>query len=236
MQTFDFQRALLDLRRANDRPEPGTLRLARPWMPLPLWRQVSAMQHDAGRHAVRVLALGGAMAVMVTFADVHQGLVILAVAACSGLLGFEFSTALAATADQGVFAVHYARGSGPVLRGQLSITVASTLLVAAVLVGWRSLAAPDAALLVILLSGYGALGACLQARLGSPNLGEFIDKVGLNMVGPLLWGRAMLGPVVLLAGALTLAHRVFPIAAAIAIAAAVVVTWPIEKKPPEEPA
>jgi len=236
MQTFDFQRALLDLRRANDRPEPSAHRLARPWMPLPLWRQVSAMQHDASRHAVRVLALGGAIAAMVTFADVHQGLVILAIAACSGLLGFEFSTALAATADQAVFAVHYPRGSGPVLRGQLVVTVASTLLVAAALVGWRFAVAPDEALRVILLTGYGALGAGLQARLGSPNLSEFIDKAGFNMVGPLLWGRAMLGPVVLLVGTLSLEHHAALIAVAVASVAAVVVTWPIEKKPPEEPA
>ena len=236
MQTFDFQRALLDLRRANDRPEPGTLRLARPWMPLPLWRQVSAMQHEAVRHLVRIVALGGAMAGIVAFADVRQGLIILALAACSGMLGFEFSSALAATADQGIFVVHYPRGSGPVLRGQLLVSLAFTLLVAGVLVGWRFAFAPGDALLVVLLCGYGALAAGLQARLGSPNLGTFIDKFSFEMVGPMLWGRAMLGPVVLLAGALSLVHHVSAVAVAIAGLAVAVITWPIENKPSEDPA
>ncbi len=247
MQTFDFQRALLDLRRANDRQDPATLRLAQPWMPLPLWRQLSSMQHQAARHLLRVVALGGSMAAIVALADVREGLVILALAACSGMLGFEFSTGLAATADQGIFVVHYRRGSGSVLRGQLLVSLGFTLLVAVVLVSWRFIHAPAEALLVILLCGYGALGAGLQARLGSPNLGEFVDKVGFSMVGPLLWGRAMLGPVVLLAGALVLEHRLFHhdfiedaewsfVAAAVAVVAAVVVTSPIEKKPPQEPA
>lgn len=243
MQTFDFQRALLDLRRANDRPEPGRLRLARPWMPLPLWRQVAAMQHGLGRHAARIAALGCAVAAMVAFADVREGLVVLALAGCSGLLGFEFSAALAATADQGVFAVHYRRGSGSVLRGQLVVMLVSVLTVAVAAAGWRWAVSPSAALSVVLLCGYGALGAGLQARLGSPNLGSIVDTVGLSMLGPLLWGRAMLGPAVLLVGAFISLHAllvpasvgasVWPaVGIGVAIVAAVVVTWPIEKNLP----
>lgn len=240
MQTFDFQRMLLDLRRAGDQPRPGRLRLARDWMPLSLWRQLAAMQHSAARHTVRLAAATVALASIVWFADARQGLVMLALAAVAGFIGFEFSGALAATADQGVFVVHYRRGSGSVLRGQLVTMLLSCLLVAVLAISWQWTQAPDEALSALLLCGYGALGAALQARLGSPNLGAFVDVVGFEMLGPLLWGRAMLGPAVLLIGAVSLSHLVLrpaaeasqilvALAAATLAAAAAVGTWPLEK-------
>jgi hypothetical protein len=242
MQTFDFQRALLDLRRASEQPQPSPLRLARPWMPLPLWRQFAAMQHGATRHAVRLIAVTACLAAVVFFADAREGLVVLAVAACSGFLGFELSGSLAATADQRVFMVHYTRGSGPVLRGQLLTMVALTLCLGAVAVGWQGISSPPEALSALLLCGYGALGAGLQARLGSPNLGAYADLMGFNAIGPLLWARAMLGPAVVFVGAVALSHGLLrpavdstdvwvTVAIVTAAAAAIVVTWPLETRP-----
>jgi hypothetical protein len=242
MQTFDFQRLLLDLRRASDRPQPSNLRLARSWMPLPLWRQLATMQHTAARHAVRLAAAAAALAAIVFFAEVREGLVLLAVAACSGFLGFEFAGALSATADQSVFLVHYRRGSGHVLRGQLVTMLVLTLGVGAAAVGWQCVASPLEAVSTLVLCGFGALGAALQARLGSPNIGAYVDLLGLGAIGPVLWLRAMLGPTVVFVCAVALSHGVLRpsvestdtwivVLIVTAAVAAFVVTWPLEKRP-----
>ena len=240
MQTFDFQRVLLDLRRASDRPQPGTLRLARPWMPLPLWRQLASMQHTAARHAIRIVAATAALAAIIYFAEAREGLVLLALAACAGFLGFEFSGALAATADQGVFVVHYRRGSARVLWGQLITMLVLTLAMGAAAVAWQWTPTSHEAASALVLCGCGALGAALQARLGSPNLGAYVDIFGLNGIGPLLWVRAMLGPAVVFVGAVALSHGLLrpsegtdvwvTVLVATPIVAAVVVTWPLEKR------
>ena len=241
MQTFDFQRVLLDLRRASDRPQPGTLRLARPWMPLPLWRQLAAMQHTAARHAVRVVAATVALAAIIFFAEAREGLVLLALAGCAGFLGFEFSGSLAATADQGVFVVHYRRGSARVLAGQLATMLLLTLAMGAAAVAWQWPSSSNEALSTLVLCGCGALGAALQARLGSPNIGAYVDLLGFNAIGPLLWVRAMLGPAVVFIGAVALSHGLlrplegapnvwFTVLIGTVATAAVVVTWPLEKR------
>ncbi len=241
MQTFDFQRALLDLRRAGDRPQPGSLRLARAWMPLAVWRQLAAMQHGVGRRGARLAVATATLAAIVFFADARHGLVVLAIAACSGFIGFEFSGALAATADQGVFLVHYRNGSGRVLRAQLATMLVLALLVGGIAVGWQWTSTPLEVLCVILLCGYGAMGAAVQARLGSPNLGAFVDVLGFSAIGPLLWARAMLGPAILFVGTVALSRQIlrpsdepgelWPIVAiATVVVATVVVTWPLEKE------
>jgi hypothetical protein len=243
MQVFDFQRVLLDLRRAGDRPQPGRLRLARAWMPTALWRQLATMQHGLAKRLVRITAAGAALAALVALADARNGLVVLAIAGCGGLLGFELSGSLAATADQGGFVVHYRRGSASVLRAQLATMLGLSLFVGAVAVAWRWTATPPAVASAILLCGFGALGAALQARLGSPNLAAFVDIMGLEWVGPLLWARAMLGPVVLVVGTVALSRQVLrppvdgsqlwvSVAIATAIAAAVIATRPLEKEAP----
>jgi hypothetical protein len=238
MQTFDFQRMLLDLRHAGDRPQPGRLRLARAWMPLALWRQLATMQHTAGKHVLRLVVAGSALGALVFFADARHGLVVLAIAACSGFIGFEFSGALAATADQAVLQVHYRRGSASVLRAQLATMLGLTLCMGAGAVGWQSTSAPEQ-VSAILLCGYGALGAAVQARLGSPNLGAYVDVLGFGAIGPVLWARAMLGPAVLFVGAVALSHQILRpssagtdlwamVAIATAAAAAALATRPIE--------
>jgi hypothetical protein len=94
----------------------------------------------------------------------------------------------------------------------------------------------------LLLCGFGALGAALQARLGSPNIGAYVDLLGFGAIGPLLWMRAMLGPAVVFVGAAALSHGLLrpsvesmdvwiAVMVVTAAAAAIVVTWPLEKRP-----
>ena len=241
LQTFDFQRVFLDLRRVSSRAQPGRVRLARAWMPLALWRQLAGLQQGAVRQAVHLGAVMLALAAIVRFADLDQGLVLLAAASLAGWLGLELSGALAATADQAAFVVHYPRGSASVLRRQLLTMLLLSLAAGALAVGWQSIISPGEALVVLLLCGYGALGAALQARLGSPNIGAYLDILGFDAVGPLLWARAMIGPAVLFVGAVALFHgllhatpqsaRAWAVVAMAAAALAVVVTtWSLEAK------
>lgn len=243
MQVFDFQRVLLDLRRASDRPQPGGLRLARTWMPTALWRQLAAMQHGIGKHLVRLCVAGLALAALVYFGNARDGLVILAIAACGATIGLELSGSLAATADQSVFVLHYRRGSAVVLLTQWITMLLLALLVGGLAVGGQWGASPREVLAAALLCGYGAMGAALQARLGSPNLAKFVDVIGFEWVGPLLWGRAMAGPAVLLLATVALSRQLWHppadgaqtwvvIATLTAAVAAVVATRPLETKAP----
>ncbi len=242
LQTFDFQRVLLDLRSAGEPPVPGGLRMTRAWMPLALWRQLATMQHGFAHRALRVGAAAAAVAVVVFFAEAREGLVLLVLAACCGFIGIEFSGPVAATADHVVFGVHYPRGSAPVLRTQVATMLALTVGIGALAVGWQWAEPSREALVVLLLCGYGGLGAAVQARLGSPNLGAFVDVAGFAAIGPLLWARAMVGPAILLFGAVALSHHwlrpsaeaspAWGVVAVLAVAiAAVVATWPLEKDP-----
>lgn len=243
MQVFDFQRVLLDLRRAGDQPQPGSLRLARPWMPTALWRQLASMQHGVVKHLVRLCVAGLALAALVYFGQPREGLVILAIAACGAVIGLEFSGSLAATADHRVFVLHYRRGSAVVLLAQWVTMLVLALAVGGLAVGWHWLAAPREVLAAGLLCGYGAMGAALQARLGSPDLAALVDVLGFQWVGPVLWGRAMAGPAVLLVGTIALSRQLWHppstgsetwvvIAALTAVVAAVIATRPLETKAP----
>lgn len=240
MQTFDFHRVLLDLRRASGPKQVSRVRLARAWMPTALWRQLAAMQHEAASHLGRLLVAGFALAALVGFADGWQGITLLAIAGCAGFIGLEFSGSLAATADQRGFVVHYPRGSAYVLRTQLATMLALTLLVGGIMVGWQLPSQTSDASVALLLCGFGALGAALQARLGSPDLGKLVGTFGIGALGPLLWGRAMLGPAVLMFGTVGLAHHVWHRVAgepslwvsplvAVAIAAGIVAAYPLER-------
>jgi len=242
MQTFDFHRVLLDLRRASGPKRVGRIRLARDWMPTALWRQFAALQHEAANHLGRILVAGFALAALVGFADGWQGITLLAIAGCAGFIGLEFSGALAATADQRGFVVHYPRGSAYVLRTQLATMLVLTLGVAGIMVGWQLPSQPSDASVALILCGFGALGAALQARLGSPDLGKLVGTFGIGSLGPILWARAMLGPAVLMVGVVGLAHRVWhheagdpspwvAVLTAVAVAASLVATHPLERNP-----
>jgi hypothetical protein len=240
MQTFDFQRVLLDMRRAGGRPQPARVRLVRRWMPLPVWRLVASMQHGGGPRAMRLVAVTIALATIVMFADAREGLVLVAIAACSGFIGFEFSGPLAATADQLVFVVHYRRGSSRILWGQLAVMMGASLAIAGLALGWQWGASSLEVQCAAVVCGYGALGAAVQARLGSPNLGAFVDVMGFAAIGPLLWARAMLGPAVLMVGTVALSHQWLRpsdpettiwglVALTAALAGVAIATWPLEK-------
>lgn len=242
MQTFDFHRIVLDLRRASGPRQPGRIRLARDWMPTALWRQFAALQSDAAGTLARVFVAGAALSALVGFADARQGLTLLAIAGCAGFIGLELSGSLAATADQRGFVVHYPRGSAVVLRAQLATMVALTLAVGLLVVGWQLPMQPADASLALALCGLGSLGAGVLARLGSPDLGRIVGTFGISAVGPLLWARAMFGPAVLLVGTVGLAHHAWhragedspvwaALVAGVAIVASIVAAHPLERTP-----
>lgn len=242
MQTFDFHRVLLDLRRASGPKQASPFRLTRGWMPTALWRHFAAVQHEVVNHLGRLLVAGLALASLVGFADGWQGITLLAIAGCAGFIGLEFSGSLAATADQRGFVVHYPRGSAHVLRTQLVTMLAGVLCLAAVMVGWLLPSQPSNASVALILCGFGALGAALQARLGSPDLGSLAGTFGIGTLGPMLWARAMLGPAVLMVGVIGLAHHVWhrgaedpslwvALLCGVAVAASLVATHPLERSP-----
>ncbi len=210
LQQFQFQRVLVDLRNATEQPPFSTgSRLAWSGLPLPLWRHVAAVQHALVWHLLRLAGFTAGLAALFWWGDLDQGVVALGLAACALLIGIEVSGAVAATADQLSFVVHYPKGSGPILRSQVvtSVLIAAVLGVCAVI--GRTFDEPRAGAGVLVICVAGALGATVQARLGSPDVALLLEKVGPEMLTNVLWARALLGPLLLLSTTVVVYHQFF---------------------------
>ncbi len=242
MQSFDFQQVLVSLRRAVDHSERRgpTPNLARPWMPLALWRYLATAQHGLlprlGQFAVAAAGAG----LLVAFADPADGIVALAVAAIGFVVGIELSSPVAATAGQMVFLVHYPRGSMSVLRRQTTTAVLLGLVVGLIALGWQVALDPVVGGSVLALFVFGTLAASAQGRLGSPDLAQLATVLGPGGLGPILWARALLGPILSIALTIVVSHRwlrpsdiVAPwetFALFVVVGAFALATFPLEKR------
>ena len=212
VQTADFRRVVLDLRNVADQPAVGrSASLGLGWLPTQIWRYLAAVRHVAVPHVAR-LAVSLVLVGVLLSSDVDQGIVILGVAGSLALLGLELTGPLASTADHLTLAMHYRRGSVTVLGSQVALTLvlaallASGAAVMAVALGGLD---SDGRLLtgLALLALAGGLSATIQARLGSPNLVELLDRYGPDLLGLVLWLRALAGPLLLLAATVVVFHR-----------------------------
>ena len=239
MQRFDFQRVFLDLRNASEQPPFSS---GRTWasrrMPLPVWRHIAAVQHTLGWHLTRLATFVTLIAVLVWFGDTDQGIITLGLAVTCFLLGLELAGAVAALADQLTFIVHYPNGSAPLLRSQVAMSGLVAAALGLVVIGGRLSGEARSSIGVILLCAAGALGATVQARLGSPDIAAYLDKYGVLNLSKVLWARALLGPMVVLGVAIAGFHQfqrpnpnvpslVLPIAVVL-IAGFVISTRPLE--------
>lgn len=209
MQTVDFQKLLLDMRSVSDRPKVARFSLAKPWMPTPVWRQVSALQHGLGGQLVRLGLACAVITSLLVFSDPANGVVALAIAASAAVIGFDLAVPIAGTADQIPFLVHYPRGSGRVLQSQMFTAVGLALVIGgAVTAGeWGDSTSNAAGTLILFM--IGTLASLMQARIGSPDVAKMADVLPVSMIAPILWGRAVSGPLLLLGATIAVSHQHF---------------------------
>ncbi len=239
MQTVDFQQMLLDMRRVSDSPRVAGPQLARPWMPTFLWRQIAALQHGLSGQIARLGLAGGTIFLLLRFSDPSHGVVALSLAACVAVIGFDLAVPLAATADQIPFLVHYRAGSARVLQGQTLTALSIAMVIGGLLTAWLWSQSFDDAAGTMFLFLVGTLAALMQARIGSPDVAKWATTVGAGFIGPLLWGRALSGPLLLLGATVAISHQYFrpdefgqtwgQLTAVIAFILAVVAMNPLEK-------
>ena len=240
LQQFQFQRVLVDLRNATEQPPFSTgSRIAWPGLALPLWRYLAAVQHSLVWHVLRLATFTAGTAALFWWGDLEQGIVALGLAGFALLIGIEVSGAVSATADQLAFVVHYPRGSGRILRGQVLTSVLIATFLGACAVAGRVASEPRAAAGVLVICLAGALGAAVQARLGSPDVARLLARFGPEMLSNVLWGRALLGPLMVLSTTVAVYHqflRVEPVSdqlylliAVLIAAASIVSTVPLER-------
>ena len=96
-------------------------------------------------------------------------------------------------------------------------------------------------LAVLALFVFGTLAASAQGRLGSPDLAQLATVLGPGGLGPILWARALLGPILSIALTIVVSHRwlrprdiVAPwetFALFLVVGAFVLATYPLEKRP-----
>ncbi|MFV0527032.1 MAG: hypothetical protein ACK5RL_21315 [Acidimicrobiales bacterium] len=244
LQTADLQRVVLDMRRATDQPvlHRGPS-LARPWMPVALWRYLASSQHLLGWRLARVATAATVAAVLMRYASVDEGIIALAVAGCTLVVGVDLAASIAALSDQAILTIHYRHGSAAILRSQLVVALVFGLVIGALAV------APGASPLggtvaggVLVLFAFGTLAAAVMARMGSPDLVGLIDTFGVQYIAVILWLRALLGPVLLFVATVAVSHQFFrpddlPIQwpwllAVAAVGAVVLATRPLERTCP----
>ncbi len=239
MQTVDFQQMLLDMRKVTDKPRVAGRPLARSWMPTPVWRQVTALQHGLAGQLARLAFAAGAIAALLIYSDPTHGIVALAIAGCIAIIGFDLAVPIAATADHLPFLVHYRHGSARVLQGQTFTAVAIGMSIGAVLTSSLWADSSQTAVGALLLFLVGTLAALMQARIGSPDVAKWASTFGPSSLGPLLWARALSGPLMLLAATVAISHQYFRpdefattwgnLTMVVAFSLAVVTMQPLEK-------
>ena len=241
MQSFDFQQVLVSLRRAVDHTEGrAKANLARPWMPLQLWRYLASIEHGWIARIAQFVLAGGVTAGLLVWADPADGVIALAIAGIGFLVGVELSSPVAATSGQMVFLVHYLKPSTSVLRRQTSTAVALGALLGLVATGWKVLLDPTVGLSVLGLFTFGTLAAAAQGRLGSPDLASLALTLGPSALGPILWARALVGPLLAVALTIAVSHGWLrpeeltapweTLVLLVVLAAAVTATYPLEKR------
>lgn len=207
MQTVDFQQMLLEVRRATDSQRRVGPALARAWMPTPLWRQVAALQHGLLGQLARLSTSCIAIVVLLRFADPGQGIVALVLAGCIALIGVDLAVPIGSTASQLTFLVHYRNGSARVLQGQMFTAVLVAMVIGGVVTATEWGVDVPTAQGVLLLFFVGTLASLMQARLGSPDVASWATTLGPASLGPLLWARALLGPLMLLGATIAISHQ-----------------------------
>ncbi|MEZ5375848.1 MAG: hypothetical protein R2733_04990 [Acidimicrobiales bacterium] len=242
MLSFDFQQVLVSLRRAIDQTEGRTkAHLARPWMPLQLWRYLATVEHGWHARLAQFVVAVGATALILQWTDPADGVIALSIAGLGFLLGVELSSPVAATTGQLVFLVHYRRPSSSILRRQTATALALASVLGLVAVGWELTVDAEIGLGVLVLFVFGTLAAAAQGRLGSPDLAQMASVLGPSGLGPALWARAFFGPTLVLALTIVVSHgwlhpdpsidAPWPtLVATVVIAGAVVATYPLEKR------
>lgn len=241
MLSFDFQQVLVSLRRAIDQTEGRPkANIARPWMPLQLWRYLASVEHGWLARLGQFSVAAAGVALLLIFTDPADGVIALAIAGIGFIVGIELSSPVASTTGQVVFLVHYPRPSTSILRRQTSTAVVLATVLGLIAVGWKVAIDPPIGLGVLGLFVFGTLAASAQGRLGSPDLAQMANLLGPGGLGPALWARALLGPVMVLALTIVVSHGwLHPdeidapwetLIMLIVIGAAVVATYPLEKR------
>ncbi len=241
MLSFDFQQVLVSLRRAVDHTE-GRKRanLARRWMPTHLWRYLASIESGWLARVGQFLVAGVGAALLVALADPADGVTALAIAAIGFVVGIELASPVAATTGQIVFLVHYPQSSATILRRQTLTAVMLSLVLGLASIGWRIIEDLPTGLGVVGIFSFGTLAAATQGRLGSPDLSKLASVLGPTGIGPALWARAMLGPLLIVAFTIVVSHGwLHPdelnapwgsATAVLVIVAALIATFPLEKR------
>lgn len=239
MQTVDFQQMLLDVRTTTDRPRTSGRALAKPWMPTPIWRQITAIQHGLSGQLVRLLVSGGLIVALLIWSDPRHGVVALAIAGAVAMIGFDLAIPIAATADQLPFLVHYRGGSARVLQGQMFTAVLIAMIIGGVVTSGTWASSSKVAAGTLILFFIGTLAALMQARIGSPDVAKWSTSLGAGAPGPILWARALSGPILLLIATISVSHQYFrpdefagswmQLTALVAFSLAIVTMHPLEK-------
>ncbi len=241
MLSFDFQQVLVSLRRAIDHTEGRSkANVARPWMPLQLWRYLASVEHGWHARLGQFVIAVTATAMILVWTDPADGIIALAIAGIGFVVGIELSSPVASTTGQLVFLVHYPRPSASILRRQTATAVALALVLGSIAVGWKIAIDPAIGISVLGLFVFGTLAAAAQGRLGSPDLAQMASILGPGGLGPALWARALFGPMMALALTIVVSHGWLhpdPLNAPwetlvmlVVLGAAVVATYPLEKR------
>lgn len=205
MLEVDFHRMMVDLRGAGEDKPAGETRLPTGrW--LSWWRCVTPLRHAMPWSGVRLVASLIAGTVLVAFAPLDQGVVVLAIGAVWLAVGYEVTRGLAAIADQVAFFVHYPLGSFRLLFGQLIMSFGIGALLMTLANGWRLPTDRTGAVAATLIAAMGILGGAMQARLGSPDTTSIVAKYGLQNASALLWARAAAAPIAVVVAVILVFH------------------------------
>lgn len=205
MLEVDFHRMMADLRTAGEGKAEGTTRLPGK-VGLSWWRCIAPLRHALPWSAIRVAANLIAGVLLVVFAPLDQGVVLLAVGTVWLAAGYELTRGLAALADQVAFFVHYPRSSFPLLVGQLFTSLALGVGLILIANGWRFSIDGTEAIAVLLIALMGIIGGAMQARLGSPDTTALVAKHGLDVASAALWARAAAGPLAVVVAVVLVFH------------------------------
>lgn len=191
----DFHRMMTDLRGAGDNRPTGRTKL--PPRFTSLWRCVAPIRHAMPWSGLRLGMNLVAAVLLLAFAPLDQGIVLLSLAAVWLFVGYELTRGVAALADQVSFVLHYRQSSVPLLIGQVVASFALGALLIALVSGWRFSEDRSTATAAVLVAAMGIVGGAMQARLGSPDTMKMVSTYGLQTASGLLWARAAAAPITL---------------------------------------